>query len=140
MKLPGMPPRHFDGVISLLDVMPTVLHGPGFSGWAPWRRARASAPPARREATAPLAPRDALTFQGVNERTRRFALTTHDRRILFELDDHDPLESRRLSVKDVTDLADASLVHGEARDGGAAYDRLVRDMPQIMVELPFLAP
>ena len=29
MKVPGMAPRHFDGVFSLLDVMPTVLYGLG---------------------------------------------------------------------------------------------------------------
>jgi len=92
------------------------------------------------EATAPLAPRDALTFRGVNERTYRFALTTRDERIVFELDRRDPLEAKRLSVKDVTDLADASLVHGDARDATGAYERLLRGIPQTMSELPFLAP
>ena len=141
MKVPGMAPRHFNGVFSLLDVMPTVLHGLGvrqadaFAGVPVQARL-----PHGREATAPLAPRGALTFQGVNERVRRFALTTREERIVFELDRLDPLESKRLSVKDVTDLADRSLVAGEAPDAGGAYDRLLRDMPRIMDELSFLGP
>jgi len=140
MQLPGMPPRHFDGVISLLDVMPTVLHGVGFrqadafDGVPLQKRLRRG-----REATAPLAHRDALTFRGVNDRARRFALTTHEERIVFELDRLDPLESRRLAVKDVTDLADRSLVGSEAPDAGGTYDRFVNDIPRILRELPFLA-
>jgi len=89
---------------------------------------------------APRAPRDALTFRGVNERARQFALTTREERIVFELDRLDPFEAKRLSIKDVTDLADRSLVGGDARDAGGAYDRLIRDIPRVAGELPFLAP
>jgi len=141
MKLPGMGPRHFDGVFSLLDVMPSVLYGLGVRQADAFQGVPVQARlPRGREALAPLAPRSALTFRGVNERTRRFALTTREERIVFELDRLDPLESKRLSVKDVTDLADRSLVGSEARDAGGAYDQLLRDIPQIIPELPFLAP
>jgi hypothetical protein len=141
MKVPGMAPRHFDGVFSLLDVMPTVLHGLGipqadaFQGVPVQERL-----PGGREAMATLAPRDALTFRGVNERARQFALTTREERIVFELDRLDPLEAKRLSIKVLTDLADRSLVGGDARDAGGAYDRLIRDIPRVAGELPFLAP
>lgn len=141
MKLPGMAPRHFDAVFSLLDVMPTVFYGLGIRQADAFEGVPVQARlPSGREATAPLAPRGALTFSGVNERARRFALTTREERIVFELDRLDPLESKRLSVKDVTDLADRSLVGDVARDGGGAYDRLLRDLPRILGELPFLAP
>jgi len=140
MKVPGAKPRHFDGVFSLLDVMPTVLHRVGF------RQARAfeGVPVQARLLSGggmagPLAARAALTFQGVNERAYRFALTTRDERLLFELDQRDPLASRRLSLKRVTDLADASLVDGEAPDAAGVYDQLLRQMPRIMDELPFFA-
>jgi hypothetical protein len=141
MKVPGMAPRHFDGVFSLIDVMPTVLRGLGIRQAGAFEGVPVQARlPAGDEATTPLAPRAALTFRGVNERTYRFALTTRDERIVFELDDRDPLASRRLSVKDVTDLADATLVGGEAPDAAGAYDRLLREIPRTIDELPFLAP
>jgi hypothetical protein len=141
MKVPGATPRHFGGVFSLMDVMPTVLHGLGFRQGNVFEGVpvQARLPPGR-EATAALAPRAALTFRGVNERTYRFALTRRDERIIFELDNRDPLEAKRLSVKDVTDLTDASLVGAEARDAAEAYDRLLREIPQTIDELPFLAP
>jgi len=140
MKVPGMAPRHFDGVFSLLDVMPTVLHGLGFRQKDLFQGVPVQARlPHGGEASAPLRPRGALTFRGVNERTYRFALTTRDERIIFELDRRDPLESKRLSIKDVTDLADASLVDGEARDATGAYERLLHEIPRTLDELPFLA-
>jgi len=141
MKIPGMAPRHFDDVFSLIDVMPTVLYGLGvrqagvFEGVPLQTRL-----PSGREATAPLGPRAALSFRGVNERAYRFALTARDQRIIFELDGRNPLESRRLSVKDLTDLADVSLVGREARDAAGAYDRLLRRIPQTIDQLPFLGP
>ena len=126
-----MVPRHFDAVFSLLDVMPTVLDGLGVRQADVFEGVPVQAClPRGGEATAPLTPRGALTFRGVNERTYRFALTTRDERIMFELDRRDPLESKRLSVKDAADLADASLVQGEARDATGAYERLLRGIPQ----------
>ena len=132
MRVPGMPPRRFDGVFSLLDVMPTVLHGLGqghldlFEGVPVQTRL-----PAGQEATAPLAPRAALTFQGWNERAYRFALTSADERMLFELDHRDPLRAKRLSVKGVTDLADVSLVDGDGKDAAGSYVRMNELIPAV---------
>jgi glucan phosphoethanolaminetransferase (alkaline phosphatase superfamily) len=141
MKVPGAARRHFDAVFSLMDVMPTVLHGLGFRQADLFEGVpvQSRLPPGGQD-TASLGPRAALTFQGVNERGYRFALTTRDERIIFELDRRNPLESKRLSIKDVTDLDDVSFVDGEARDAASAYDRLLREIPHTMDELPFLGP
>lgn len=151
MRLPGRAPRRFEGVFSLLDVMPTLLEELG----APGARALHGVPVQARFPAAgaapgaaggapepgpgPLAPRAALTFRGWNERTYRFALTSSDRRLLLELDHTDPRRARRLSLKGVTDLRDVSLVDGDGRDPLGSYERVVRDLPAVMDELPFLA-
>ena len=96
--------------------------------------------PAGQEATAPLAPRAALTFQGWNERAYRFALTYADERMLFELDHRDPLRAKRLSVKGVTDLADVSLVDGDGKDAAGSYERVVRELPRALDGLPLDPP
>lgn len=153
MHLPGRAPRHFDGVVSLLDVLPTLLHDLGFDaagttafqGVPLQTRYPPGSPPSDGTAhpdpgPGPLAPRAALTFRGWNERTCRFALTTGDERVLFELDRPDPLEARRLSLQGVTDLEDVSLVDGDGRDATGAYERVLREIPALMDELTFLAP
>jgi uncharacterized protein len=155
MRLPGRSPRRFDAVLSLLDVLPTVLHDLGVEagegGAAAWagvpvqRRYPAGSPPSDGAhhpdpAPGPLAPRAALTFRGWNERTFRFALTRGDERLLFSLDRPDPLAARRLSLQGVTDLSDVSLVSGDGRDVAGTYERVLRELPAVLDELPFLAP
>lgn len=141
MRLPGMPAHHFDAVFSLLDVMPTVLHGLGFRHLELFQGVPVqSRLPPEGAADGALAPRAALTFQGWNERAYRFALTTLDERMLFELDRRDPLRSRRLALKAVTDLGDASRVDAEGRDADGSYERIVRELPRAIDALPFLAP
>jgi hypothetical protein len=142
MRLPGRAPRHFDAVLSLLDVLPTVLRDLGFDGAGAFQgvpvQARLPEDPAAPDG--PLAPRSALTFQGWNERAYRFALTDERERMIFELDRRDPLKSRRLALKDVTDLRDASLVDRDGRDVAGAYEGVLRRIPQVMDELTFLGP
>jgi hypothetical protein len=137
LRLPGRAPRHFDGVFSLLDVMPTVFSelGVDSSAWL------AGVPVQRRlgkAATDPLAPRAALTFQGWNSQAFRFAMTEEDRRIILELDRADPLEARRLIVKDVADAESDSVAFGESPEAPSVYRQLVHDLPGIVENLPFL--
>jgi glucan phosphoethanolaminetransferase (alkaline phosphatase superfamily) len=141
MRLPGEGPRRLDGVFSLLDVMPTVLRGLGFARTDLFQGVPVQdrLPPGGAAGGA-LAPRSALTFQGWNERAYRFALTSARERMIFELDRRDPLRSRRLAVKAVTDLDDASLVDAEGRDAEGSYERVIRELPRAIDALPFLAP
>lgn len=135
MRFPGARPARFHTVFSLLDVMPTVLANlgatpapdAGLDGFAFQDRA------------ADASPRDrgyALTFQGWNERAFRFVLTDASKRVLLELDRRDPLECRRLAVKDVT--------LGQTREtlteqgNSAAYQALLADLPRITERIPFL--
>jgi hypothetical protein len=147
MHLPGRTPLHFDAVISLLDVLPTVLHDLGVDAGAtgayqgvPVQTRYPPGSEAGEPGPGPLAPRAALTFRGWNERTYRFALTTASERLLFELDRSDPLQARRLSLQGVTDLQDVSLVDGDGRDVDGAYDRVLHELPAVMDSLPFLTP
>ncbi|MCC6644091.1 MAG: sulfatase-like hydrolase/transferase [Polyangiaceae bacterium] len=133
MRLPGHAARRDDAVFSLLDVMPTILThvgvdaAPLLPGVAAQRRVREGG----------MAPRAALTFQGWSTRAFRFAMTRGDRRLLFELDAPDPGVARRLTLKDVTDLDSNSLVIG-AGAAPAEYQRVVRELPRVLDELPFL--
>jgi len=132
LRLPGQAPRHFDSVVSLMDVTPTILAhlgvdpSPLLSGVAVQQRLS--------QADGPLAPRSALTFQGWNSREFRFALSSEGRRVLLELDHEDPLKAKELIVRDVVDPDDVSLV---GRDD-AAYQGIARDLPSILDSLPFL--
>lgn len=145
LRLPGEPARHFDGVLSLMDVMPTVLHHLGAddpaltAGTALQRRgASVGAEGAGKAGGAALAPGIALTFQGWNSRAFQFVMTRGGQRLRLELDHRDPLQARRLVLKDVLDLRDTSLV---AVDDGAvagAYQRILRDLPAILDGMPFL--
>ncbi len=136
LRLPGQAPRHDDAVISLMDVMPTVLAhlgvdpGPLLPGVPLQRRLR--------EGDGALSPRAALTFQGWNRRAFRFALTHGQERLVFELDAPHPADARRLVLKDVTDLDSTSLVPSPRRDGPASAQRALADLPRLLDAMPFL--
>lgn len=135
MRLPGRPGRRHDAVFSLMDVMPTVLAHVGVDATA---MLPGVAVQRRLGANGELAPRSALTFQGWNLRAFRFALTHGDRRLVFELDAPNPLDARRIVLKDITDLDSVSLVSGEHGSIPLAYQRVLRDLPQILDQMPFL--
>jgi hypothetical protein len=137
LKLPGRAPRRFDAVFSLMDVMPTVLaeigvdSSPFLPGVALQRRLGSP--------DGPLSPRAALSFQGWNTQAFRYALTYGDQRMLFELDQANPLLSRRLVLKDLTDLDGASLTDRRESEVPAAYHHVLRDLPAVLDAMPFLS-
>jgi Sulfatase len=137
LKLPGRAPRRFDAVFSLMDVMPTVLAeiGVDASTFLPGvaLQRRISSP------DGPLAPRAALTFQGWNTQAFRYSLTYGAERLIFELDQANPLLSRRLVLKDITDLDGTSLAGRRDSDVPAAYHHLLRDLPAVLDAMPFLS-
>jgi len=135
MRFPGEKPTRFQTVFSLLDVMPTVLASigcaaepaAGLDGLAfQGRAANANSPDQGY----------AITFQGWNERAFRFALTDGTKRVLLELDSRNPLDCRRLAVKDVT-LGQTRETLTEQGDS-AAYHALLADLPRIIQRIPFL--
>ena len=135
MRLPGEKPARFQTIFSLLDVMPTVLAclgcdpgaGTGLAGSPFQSRADGDGSPD---------PGYAITFQGWNEQAFRFALTDGAKHVLLELDNRDPLECRRLSVKDVTlGLNSETLTQ---QGDSAAYRALLADLPRIIQRIPFL--
>ncbi len=137
MRLPGEQPRHFDAVISLMDVMPTVLASLGvdstqvLAGIPVQARARDSSPM--------IASRTALTFQGWNSQAFRFALTTDNQRVLLELNRPNPLNANRLSFKDVTPIHGDGVIDTYDRGSPDAYHDMIRGLPQLMDSLPFLS-
>jgi hypothetical protein len=138
LKLPGHAPHHFDAVFSLMDVMPTVLAEIGvdtthFLPGVPLQRRFPATP------DGPLSPRAALTFQGWNTQAFRYALTYRDQRLIFELDQANPLLSRRLVLKDITDFGGSSLAGRRDSDVPAAYHGLLHALPAVLDAMPFLS-
>ena len=88
-------------------------------------------------AAAFAAPGHAVTFQGWNERTFRFALTYDDKCVLLELDRANPQEAHRLRVRQVLPLG-ANASGADAPTDASNYRRFLGDMPRIMQDLPFL--
>lgn len=136
LRLPGQAPRHFDGVFSLLDVMPTVFFelGVDASSWLP------GVPVQKRTGGADgrLLPGTALTFQGWSSQAFRFSLTEDDRRLVLELDRPNPLEARRLVIKDITDIGSAPLAFGDGPDAPRVYHQVLRDLPTLLNAMPFV--
>ena len=56
----------------------------------------------------------------------------------LELDAANPLEARKIVLKDITDLDSVSLVTGDRSSIPQAYQRVLRDIPQILDAMPFL--
>lgn len=135
MRFPNQAPARFPGVFSLLDVMPTVL---AQLGAAPGPEAGLAGRPYQTRIANPATPDPgfALTFQGWNERAFRFALTDGTKRVILELDRSDPLDCRRLAVKDVA-LGQGAATLAEQGDA-AAYRALLADLPRLIDRLPFL--
>lgn len=123
MKLPGRPAEHFPRCFSLLDVMPTLLTHLGLPttgvDGVPLQRGERRA---------------AVSFQGWNEQGMRFALTTLQHRMLFELETREPGKSQRLLLTDITDTEDRSLLF----DASAANPGLILEAPALLKELTFL--
>lgn len=135
LKLPERTAAHFDGVFSLMDVMPTILSEAGVDST---QMLAGIAVQKRLNEAGILSPRSALTFQGWNSQAFRFSLTFGDKRTLLELDRANPLDARRMVLKDITNLAGDSLVQGDPRDVPSAYHSVIRDLPVILDNLPFL--
>lgn len=134
MRLPGEAPRRFDGVFSLLDLMPTILAHLGVDE----PRLFAGVPVQKRIGEGgKLARRAVLSFQGWNARAFKFALSDEHHRVQLELDHADPARSRRLLIKGMTDLAGRSLLEGE-RPGDPGFARVTRELPGILADIPFL--
>jgi hypothetical protein len=138
LKLPGHAPRRFDAVFSLMDVMPTVLAeiGVDTASFLPGVALQRRLP---NTPDGPLSPRAALTFQGWNTQAFRYALTYRDQRLIFELDQANPLLSRRLVLKDITDFGGTSLAGRRDSDVPAAYHHLLHDLPAVLDAMPFLS-
>jgi arylsulfatase A-like enzyme len=134
LRLPGQAPKHFDAVFSLLDVMPTIFHELGVDSaeWLPGVPVQTR----RKEATDVLTPRTALTFQGWSSQAFRFAMTQSERRVVMELDRENPLLAHRLVLKDIVDVTPGRVESSEAPE---AYHRVLRDLPALLDEMPFLA-
>jgi hypothetical protein len=88
-------------------------------------------------AASAAAPGHAITFQGWNERTFRFALTYDDKCVQLELDRANPPESHRLRVRQVAVLG-ANASGADAPTDASIYRQFLGDMPRIMQHLPFL--
>jgi arylsulfatase A-like enzyme len=129
MRLPGEKPRRFEGVFSLLDVMPTVLAG---IGCEPEGSSHFAGVPLQKRLTGPGTANGALTFQGWNERAFRFVLTCGEKRVLLELDQANPRRARRLAIKGVS-----ASVAAEALNDNAGRE-LLSELPLVMKHLPFL--
>jgi glucan phosphoethanolaminetransferase (alkaline phosphatase superfamily) len=138
MHLPGEMPQRFDKILSLIEIMPTVLYQLGYQPGV--ENAFAGVPLqeylAAASSTSLASTEHALTFQGWNERTFRFALTYDDKRVLLELDRANPQESHRLRVKQVA-LLDANPGPLEPHDDASIYRQFLDDLPRIMQDLPF---
>lgn len=134
MHLPNQPSVRYDGVFSLLDVMPTIVAQLGvqapelFAGIALQQRQKQGNK---------LDHRSALTYQGWNARAFRFALSDTEHRVQLELDSPDPLQSKHLAIKDLTDLDSHTLVQSD-KSSTTAYLRLSKELPNILGEIPFL--
>jgi glucan phosphoethanolaminetransferase (alkaline phosphatase superfamily) len=133
MRLPGESPRRIDKTLSLIQVMPTVLYQVGYAPDA--QHASAGTPLQEQLTAAARSAEPALTFQGWNERTFRFALTYDDKRVLLELDRANPQKARRLRVRQATRLG---LSPGAPESAEASLDRqFLADLPHVMQFLPF---
>jgi len=139
LHLPGEKPRRLDRVFSLIEVMPTVLYQVGYDPGAgnlfagePLQKTLLAA-----SAASAAAPGHAITFQGWNERTFRFALTYDDKCVQLELDRANPPESHRLRVRQVAVLG-ANASGADAPTDASIYRQFLGDMPRIMQHLPFL--
>ena len=139
LHLPGAKPRRLDRVFSLIEVMPTVLYQLGYDPGAgklfagePLQKTLLAA-----SAASVAVPGHAVTFQGWNERTFRFALTYDDKCVLLELDRANPVESHRLRVRQVTVLG-ANAGGADAPTDAGIYRQFLGDLPRIMQDLPFL--
>jgi arylsulfatase A-like enzyme len=128
MRLPGRTARHSDSVISLTDVMPTVLDELGLDSSELDGKALRN-----REGST-----FGVTFQGWNEQAYHFSLTLPKRRLLFELDHAEPLRSQRLILADVTDLDDVSVTEKETRVTDFSAQHLLRELPQAIDQLSFM--
>lgn len=128
LRLPNRPPRHSSGIFTHLDVMPTILAELGLDATG-----LDGEPLGERESS-----RSALSFQGWNERAYHLALTLPTRRLLFELDQQDPLRAKRLVLAEVTDLHDVSLKGGANATIEGDGTKVIHDLPSILGELRFL--
>jgi arylsulfatase A-like enzyme len=136
LRLPAQTPIHFEGVFSLLDVMPTIYSelGVDASAWLPGVPVQKR----RTEVASVLLPRSALTFQGWNSQGFRFALTQEDRRVVMELDRPNPLTARRLVLRDITDRDGTSVAFGDGPEAPRVYHQVLHDLPTLLDGMPFL--
>lgn len=128
LHLPGRKPVHSPALLSLLDVMPTILselglEASGLDGQVVDAEHGSAA---------------ALTFQGWNEQAYHFTLTLPTERLLFELDHQMPERARRLVLFDVTNLDDESLVGHEGTTQGGSYEAMLRGLSSVLDRLGFL--
>jgi hypothetical protein len=135
LRIPGKPGARFDSVFSLMDVMPTILAHVGVDTNGMLAGVSVQS---RFTAAGALTPRSALTFQGWNSQAFRFALTYDDKRLILELDRANPLDARRMVLKDITNLSSESLVQRDHSDVPGAYHSVIRDLPVVLDNLPFL--
>jgi hypothetical protein len=135
MHVPHGTPHRFPTVFSLMDVMPTILDHAGckpHDGW-PFPGKPFHPVPGDTPSAAHTPERPAVTFQGWNENSFRFSLIQRNRCSLLELDTENPKDAKRLRIKDVSDLW--------PDDGSTdrnAYPEFLRELPDIMENLPFL--
>jgi len=129
MHLPVEQPRRFEGVFSLLDVMPTILAG---IGCEPEGSSHFAGVPLQKRLAGSGRSNGAITFQGWNDRAFRFALTCGDKRVLLELDQANPRRARRLAIKGVSAFdAAGPLSNNAGRE-------LISELPLVVKHLPFL--
>lgn len=132
MKLPQSLSGTYDSMFSLVDVMPLVLHRLGLPDTS------TDSNPRRRRFGQLGRERAAFAFQGWNERGYRFAAMMWGHRLLFELDSVDPLEARRLSLKEAVNLSDGSRAGGDSNGPSGMVEDVVGFLPDLLDEMDFI--
>jgi arylsulfatase A-like enzyme len=129
--------KSVDGILSLMDVMPTVLAEVNVRQLD--ERPLAGVPLQERlqGLDRPVRPRAALTFQGWNERAFRFAVTYEGKRVLLELDKVEPAQSQRLLVKQIFSAENDQELLGKTYNAELSRQCLA-DLPRLLEVVPFL--
>jgi arylsulfatase A-like enzyme len=136
LHLPSVKPGRIDCILSLMDVMPSVLTEVGIP--LPSQDRLPGVPLQQRlRMSGGKRPGSALTFQGWNERSFRFSLSCEERRILYELSSIDPFQSQRLLIKSIYSLEGDQELLGKTRDANVSR-QYMGDMPRMLSLLPFL--
>jgi glucan phosphoethanolaminetransferase (alkaline phosphatase superfamily) len=129
--------KYVDGIMSLMDVMPTVLTEVNVRQLDAKPLAGVPLQERLQGLDRPVRPRAALTFQGWNEHAFRFAVTYEGKRVLLELADVEPAQSQRLLVKQIFSAENDQELLGKTYNAELSRQCLA-DLPRLLDVVPFL--